>query len=158
MKTRRVLITAIVLAAASVPQPCCADGWSLRDLWPSSSGAERSSSTTKRTPLLNGRPLIDKSHRSRPSMLSRVGRGTKDFFYKTADVLTLSFLRDDEPEAGSAFPTWNQNPPPGQSRRANNRDDDDDGGGWFSGLFRPAEPSHPSSTLEDFFAQDRPGE
>ena len=152
------IIASLLIVMLLAPATAMADGWSFKNLLPSSN------SGSSKTAMMNGRPLIGSPYQKNttkkksndgPSVFAKVGDGTKTFFAKTTDVLTFQFLRDDsEEESTSRYPTWQQSSSNSNSRWS--KQDEEEEPGWFSSLFQKEEAPHPSRTMSDFLQQDRP--
>lgn len=157
---RSIALLLIVLLLA--PTTVAAEGWSLKNLWP---GDSESTTSSSKTAMMNGRPMVGSPYQHTtskkksddgPSVFTRVGDGTKSFFSKTVDVLTLSSLREDsEDNSTSSFPSWQQNSSNSGSRWSKKKEVEEEPG-WFGSLFKREEAPHPSRTMSDFLSQDRP--
>ncbi len=156
MRTLALLLVFLTFA------PACAraEGWAFKNLLPGKTESE-----TKKTTMVNGRPLIGSPYAKRaesssagPSVFTRMGQGTKAFFAKTTDVLTSPFQRDEPAsKTVSSFPTWQQSSNETGSRWSNKKEVEEQQPGWFGSLFQQNEAPHPSRTVSDFLGQDRPG-
>ena len=102
--------------------------------------------TTSRTPLLGGKP-IRSTGADKPSMMARMGNGTRKFLGRTKDALSFGDDGDDEPSGRHT--SWDDEAAPYRIREKK-----EDKSSWFS-WFRRDEP-RPSATVQDFLSQERP--
>jgi hypothetical protein len=128
--------------------PAMAEGWSWSSLNPFSTG-EAKSKTSQSSSWLGGKSLKStkskKSGTDKPSLLARMGSGTKNAWNRTKEALSVE---DDEPKQEGRHYSWD-NPSP--YRRTKKKEESS----WWSNWWRREEP-HPSKTVQDFLSQERP--
>lgn len=84
-----------------------------------------------------------------PSLLGRVGNGTKTVWNGTRNVVTYPFREKEKPRG----PVW------GETRvvkRANSRDDEASGGGFFSSWWQGEPEKKKPATVTDWMRQPKP--
>lgn len=151
MFTKRLALLAWLTIVCLGPTVASGEGW---DLWPFNNDKPKSKTTSTSTSLMGGSPLVKSS--SEPSLLSKMGTGTKNFFSSTYDTLTF---RKSEPkgQVSSSFGGWGQNPPLGQSyNRKSSPKKKKDEPGWFSSLFTSQEEPKRAETVSEWIGQPRP--
>ncbi len=117
MKSVRISLIVLTLAVLVEKQPLQAKAWSLADLNPF---AKKDTKTAPRGQL------------KAPSPWQRIDTGTKQFFTKTKDVLTLK-----KPEKKNNPSLWNRRP-----KRPTNKKP------FWSSWFKPKKPGPPKSMEE----------
>ena len=144
MNRTRLGLAILTLLVVGTAEPAAAD-WNWRSWIPFSQDrpkASKKKSTSSRIPLLDGRPLNSKS--SGPSMMQRMGRGTKRFFGAAKDTLTFTDSKPEPRQISGQTTTW---------RRGKDKPKEESS--WFGGWFGQEKEPPRAETVGEWISQDR---
>jgi hypothetical protein len=123
-RTARTLWAGLILLVLAGAHPAACDGWSL----PNPFSTETKTSTKKKP--------VTKLARKEPSLLDKVGVGTKDFFNRTGETLGLKKPEPKKYGYATAVPPKIQ---PAKKMQKKS---------WLSGMFQAEEPKKPKTVSE----------
>jgi hypothetical protein len=131
MRIARILSASVILVLLVEVQPASCEGWSLPNPFSSKSTTE-----TKRRPLI--RPA-----KKQPTVLDKIGTGTKNFFNKTGETLGLK-----KPEKRVQYTVATPKPRNITPSKTETKS-------WLPSFLKPEPPKKEKMDVKDWIAQPR---
>lgn len=129
LRIARVLAAGVMLVLLIDVQPATCEGWSLPFFSSSDTKTKQNKPTPKKT-------VVTKTANKEPSMLDKMGTGTKSFFNKTGETLGLKKPEQKKPQYATMRSPAESAPKKTESKS------------WIPSMFKAEEPKKPTSVRE----------